>query len=316
MNKVFPVTIQKGSPHSFELIFILMSNQVVNTSSVQAQFAALATDKEKLRSMIASADQQRRDEEQQLDLMRKEQQTLHEAIGTAHSQVGRMKKKRQHYMQDKEKWTLKLEEEQVEMKRITELIHDKEAQEQEMKIQFCKQMESYHDELLLLMQKCYEKKFIQLMSGSTMMTACQDLIFEFLSSSSNTCTVSTNNNSCNKNMNIVHDGNDNKVMEDFLSSSRDLDTADPNTSTTTTTMIHDENTLEHDTYTFDAKKNIQILCNQLVMEEEKYMTLKRMEEQLNDSYVSLRINALEYCSNPMNGKVCLSHECRYCYYYG
>jgi CHASE3 domain sensor protein len=149
-----------------------MSSHIINASSVQTQFSALANDKERLRSMEASAQQQRKMEESNLEKLKKEQSALYDSICKAHTELGVKKKRHQYLVSDKETLTRKIAEENNEMKQVIERIHNLEAEENTMKTEYSKNMEAANDEMLMLMRKVGDKKLLQLITTST----CKELI--------------------------------------------------------------------------------------------------------------------------------------------
>jgi chromosome segregation ATPase len=140
-------------------------NQIINSNSVQSQFALLVRDKESLHKQSTNADNERRHEESQLQNLRYLQSTLSEKIRVAHANLGVQSKKKQMLNTEMKRLKKVLEDDRNAIEELVVRVEQLEEQNIERKFQFVKEMDGLNEELADAL-RMYEEKGLEKMLKS------------------------------------------------------------------------------------------------------------------------------------------------------
>ena len=135
-------------------------DQVINSNSVQSQFASLLREKENLQKQSTNANNERRHEESKLQHYRSIQSTLSEKIRIAHATLGVKSKKKQMLNVESQRLRKVLQDDKDAIEKLAEKVEKAESENIAKKFQFVKEMDGLNDELTDAL-RMYEEKGIE-----------------------------------------------------------------------------------------------------------------------------------------------------------
>jgi chromosome segregation ATPase len=131
------------------------------------QFNALLSERDAHNAAAATAERERRREEQTLSSHRSAAQHLLERLNVSKSKEGEVARKLQNLNEAKLRLKKAIDSERAEIVKVTDELRGKEHQEREQKRAFVKEMEVMNDELDDLLCKVENEKVLRLIDGET-----------------------------------------------------------------------------------------------------------------------------------------------------
>lgn len=132
--------------------------QVIDPTTVQAQFRALAQDKDRLSSLVISADQKRQQEEASLRILRSNHSILVEKTRVLSSNLGTQQKKKSMLQEEIQRFNRVIEHDTLKLKQLSEEMGSLEKYETEKKKQFVKDMDKLNDQMVDTLRRAEEGK--------------------------------------------------------------------------------------------------------------------------------------------------------------
>jgi len=141
--------------------------RIVESHSVQSQFAALTRDRDRLRWEVEAADHQRRRQEGLLGELRTLQSSLSQQIQTAHASLGAFQKQKTLLENEKVRLTTLLDKEREELQVSQHKLERLVETEKQSKQVFVDEMKEWNDELELFLTQQEEREWKRVIGTET-----------------------------------------------------------------------------------------------------------------------------------------------------
>ena len=144
-----------------------MSSNVVESHSVQSQFAALTRDRDRLRWEVEAADRQRRQQEGVLTELRSLQGSLSQKLQTAHASLGAFQKQKALLEKERVRLSNMLVQEREELQEAANKLQLLVETEKHSKEAYLKEMNEWNQELEQLLEQAENAEWKRLISSET-----------------------------------------------------------------------------------------------------------------------------------------------------
>jgi chromosome segregation ATPase len=151
------------------------SSRVVESDSVQSQFAALTRDRDRLRWEVESADRQRRQQEAVLAELRTLQTSLSTKLQTAHASLGVFEKKKALLETERVRLVQLLKKDRDQLQASQETLQELTETQRLSKQSFLQEMHEWNDELESLLHQKEEQEWKRLVGTETLSLVPIDL---------------------------------------------------------------------------------------------------------------------------------------------
>lgn len=141
--------------------------RVVESHSVQSQFAALTRDRDRLRWEVEAADRQRRQQEGLLGELHNLQTSLSQQIQTAHSSLGTFQKQKTLLENEKARLSTMLHKEREELHACQNKLQRLTETQKHSKETYLQEMHEWNEELEQLLTQAEEKEWKRVISSQT-----------------------------------------------------------------------------------------------------------------------------------------------------
>lgn len=152
------------------------ASRLVESHSVQGQFAALTRDRDRLRREVDSADRQRRQQEGLLAELRALQASLSQQLQTAHASLGAFQKQKALVEHEKARLSTLLETERKELLEAQDKLQLLLETQKQSKESYLQQMHEWNDELEQLLCQAEEKEWKRCISTKTIAMIPQNVV--------------------------------------------------------------------------------------------------------------------------------------------
>lgn len=143
------------------------NGRVVESQSVQGQFAALTKDRDTLRWQVDASDRQRRGQEAQLKELRDLQSQLQQQLQAAHASLGNFQKKKALLANERTRLFDLLKAEKQQLETSQETLQELVSKQKQAKQSFLQEMEEWNQELDGLLTQSEDMEWKRLVCTST-----------------------------------------------------------------------------------------------------------------------------------------------------